>query len=70
MQLEISYYLADWQVVATYPLTSLTEEEGRLRVRWFLAVNARGTVTDLMTGTESSGLFMDILYVYIILLLA
>jgi hypothetical protein len=62
-QLELSYYLSDWQILATYPLTNLTEEDGKTRVRWFLAVNADGIVTDLMTGTQSSGLYMDILCV-------
>ena len=60
-QLELSYYLSDWQILATYPLTNLTEEDGKTRIRWFLSVDEKGIVTDLMTGTQSSGLFIDIM---------
>lgn len=43
-------------------MTTLSEEDGKTRVRWFAHVDAKtGKVTDLMTGTESSGLFMDVL---------
>lgn len=60
-QVEISYYLTDWQVIAAYPMTNLTAEDGKTRVRWFAQVAPGGKVTDLLSGTESSGLFMDIL---------
>ncbi|KAI9632755.1 uncharacterized protein MKK02DRAFT_41065 [Dioszegia hungarica] len=58
---EVSYSLTDWQVLTAYPMTSLSSESGQTRIRWFAQVGAGGRVTDLLTGTESSGLFMDIL---------
>lgn len=61
LQFEISYHLSDWQVLAAYPMTTLTDEDGKTRVKWFAQVDAKGVVTDLMTGTEASGLFLDIL---------
>lgn len=60
-QLEVSYHVADWQVLTAYPMTSLVPDEGKTRLRWFLRVKQGGSVEDLMTGTESSGLFVEFL---------
>ena len=54
--------MADWQVLAAYPLTSLVQDGGRQRLRWFLKVNRGGDIEDLLTGTRSSGLFVELLY--------
>ncbi|GFZ42429.1 hypothetical protein JCM24511_00144 [Saitozyma sp. JCM 24511] len=59
--LEVSYHVADWQVLTAYPMTSLVPDEGKTRLRWFLRVKQGGSVEDLMTGTESSGLFVEFL---------
>jgi hypothetical protein len=42
-------------------MTSLVPDEGKTRLRWFLRVKQGGSVEDLMTGTESSGLFVEFL---------
>lgn len=60
-QIEVSMLLTDWQVLATYPPTSLVPDAGRQRLRWFLKVKPGGAVVDVLTGTESSGLFVELL---------
>jgi hypothetical protein len=62
-QVEVSLSLLDWQVLAAYPVTSLFPDNGRQKVRWFLRVRPGGVIEDLMTGTEASGLFVEMLYV-------
>jgi hypothetical protein len=44
-------------------MTNLMPDEGKTRLRWFLRVKKGGSVEDLMTGTESSGLFVEFLWV-------
>ena len=61
VQLEVSLSVADWQVLAAYPMTSLIPEDGRQRLRWFLRVKPGGIIEDLLTGTEASGLFVELL---------
>jgi hypothetical protein len=53
--------VVDWQVLTAYPMTSLVPDGARQRLRWFLKVKPGGTVEDLLTGTESSGLFVELL---------
>lgn len=60
-QLEVKISLADWQVLAAYPSTSLVPDGGRQKLRWFLKVKTGGIVEDLLTGTETSGLFVELL---------
>ena len=55
--------VADWSVVTAYPMTSLLPDNGRQRLRWFLRVKPGGIVEDLLTGTEASGLFVELLCV-------
>ncbi|KAK1927856.1 hypothetical protein DB88DRAFT_479560 [Papiliotrema laurentii] len=59
--LEVSLSVADWQVVAAYPMTSLIPDNGRQKLRWFIRVRPGGIVEDLLTGTEASGLFVELL---------
>lgn len=62
LQLEVSYYLSDWQVLTAYPITNLlSADEGKTRLRWFLRVLPGGAVEDLMTGVETSSLFAELL---------
>ena len=61
VQLEVSLSVADWQILAAYPMTSLIPEDGRQRLRWFLRVKPGGIIEDLLTGTEASGLFVELL---------
>lgn len=63
MQLEVSMSVADWSVVTADPMTSLLPDNGRQRLRWFLRVKPGGIVEDLLTGTEASGLFVELLCV-------
>ncbi|EIW66433.1 hypothetical protein TREMEDRAFT_65285 [Tremella mesenterica DSM 1558] len=60
-QLEVSLSVQDWQIVSAYPMTSLQPDGPRQRLRWFLKVKGNGTVEDLLTGTETSGLFVEML---------
>ncbi|WVR03709.1 hypothetical protein IAU60_000704 [Kwoniella sp. DSM 27419] len=59
--LEVSLSLADWTVTAAYPTTSLVPDGNRHRLRWFLKVKPGGIVEDIMTGTLSNGLFVEML---------
>ena len=56
--------MADWQVVAAYPMTSLIPDNGRQKLRWFIRVRPGGIVEGLLTGTEASGLFVELLSVW------
>ncbi|OCF38280.1 hypothetical protein I317_07960 [Kwoniella heveanensis CBS 569] len=59
--LEVSLSLADWTVTAAYPMTSLIPDGGRQKLRWFLKVQPGGIVEDMLTGTMSNGLFIEML---------
>ena len=42
-------------------MTSLLPDGTRQKLRWFLKVKPGGAVEDLLTGTESQGLFVEML---------
>jgi len=42
-----------------YPVTKIFEEKGRQRLKWFLSVKPNGVVKDLLTYTEASGVFLE-----------
>ncbi|ORY29782.1 hypothetical protein BCR39DRAFT_588155 [Naematelia encephala] len=59
--LEVSLSVADWTIATAYPMTSLLPDGPRQRLRWFLRVMPGGHVEDLLTGTVSNGLFVEML---------
>ncbi|WWC60455.1 uncharacterized protein I303_103027 [Kwoniella dejecticola CBS 10117] len=59
--LEVSLSIADWTVTSAYPMTSLLPDGGRHKLRWFLKVQPGGIVEDMLTGTQSNGLFMEMI---------
>ncbi|WWC68494.1 uncharacterized protein I206_102423 [Kwoniella pini CBS 10737] len=59
--LEVSLSIADWTVTSAYPMTSLLPDGARHKLRWFLKVQPGGVVEDMLTGTQSNGLFMEMI---------
>ncbi|WWC88037.1 uncharacterized protein L201_002940 [Kwoniella dendrophila CBS 6074] len=59
--LEVSLSVADWTVTSAYPMTSLLPDGARQKLRWFLKVHPKGVVEDMLTGTQTSGLFMEMI---------
>nr|XP_019050516.1 hypothetical protein I302_00951 [Kwoniella bestiolae CBS 10118]OCF29446.1 hypothetical protein I302_00951 [Kwoniella bestiolae CBS 10118] len=59
--LEVSLSIADWTVTSAYPMTSLLPDGARQKLRWFLKVQPGGIVEDMLTGTQSNGLFMEMI---------
>ncbi|BEI86093.1 hypothetical protein CcaverHIS002_0603800 [Cutaneotrichosporon cavernicola] len=59
--LEVNVALKGWMVTTAYPEVVLRPDAGFTRLRWFLRVKKGGVVEDLLTGTESHGLFMELL---------
>ncbi|GMK59918.1 hypothetical protein CspeluHIS016_0901350 [Cutaneotrichosporon spelunceum] len=59
--LEVNVALKGWMVTTAYPEVVLRPDGGLTRLRWFLRVKKGGVVEDLLTGTESHGLFMELL---------
>lgn len=50
-------------MTSAYPSVDLRPDGDRTRLRWFLRAKPGGVVEDLLTGTESHGLFMEMMYV-------
>ncbi|WRT65820.1 uncharacterized protein IL334_002769 [Kwoniella shivajii] len=59
--LEVSLSILDWTVTSAYPITSLLPDGSRQKLRWFLKVQPGGIVEDMLTGTMSSGLYMEMI---------
>ncbi|KAL7424614.1 hypothetical protein Q5752_000298 [Cryptotrichosporon argae] len=57
--MEVTLSVADWTVTTAYPMTALVPDGARQKLRWFLRVKPGGAVEDLLTGTEASGLFVE-----------
>lgn len=51
-----------WQVSTVYPQTTLRDDNGATFMRWFLRVKAKGVVEDLLTSTETNGVFYELVW--------
>jgi hypothetical protein len=60
-QLEVTLSVKDWVVTSTYPLTTIKDDKGRQKIKWFLSVRPNGVVKDLLTYTEASGVFLEMM---------